>query len=108
MTEEVASKDAAEKTKALLAGLWGRNLPTIERRLAILERAAGANPLAEELRADAHGVAHKLAGSLGMFGFPNGTAIARELELTLETTVPDAAVLAGLTKQLREILFPAP
>ena len=73
--------------------------------MAILERAA-AGPLPEELRSEAADVAHKLAGSLGMFGYQRGTEISRDLELVLEAPSPDTALLALLTAQLRAILFP--
>lgn len=101
-----ASSELAEKTRELLSDLWQRNLPTVEARLAVLERASLADPLPEELRIDAMSVAHKLAGSLGMFGFPEGTRIARQLELALDVPAPDSAQLAMLTQQLREELFP--
>jgi len=109
MPEGVVTReaDAEEKTRTLVASLWIKSRPTIEARVELLERASVADPLGDELRAEAHSVAHKLAGSLGMFGFPEGTRVARELELRLEISGADPAVLADLTKQLREILFPA-
>jgi HPt (histidine-containing phosphotransfer) domain-containing protein len=107
MIQDTVSLDASEKTKTLLADLWRRNRPTIEERLAILDRAATANPLSEELHAAALDVAHKLSGSLGMFGFEQGTILARELEEMLRTPGPDAARLAELVRQLREMLLPA-
>lgn len=107
MSQTVPSRQAAEKTQALLADLWRRKRPVVEERLAVLERAATAQPLTEALRSEAHDVAHKLAGSLGMFGFEQGTRLARELELLLEEPTPDTVKLAELTMQLRELLFPA-
>lgn len=96
---------AAQKTASMLGDLWTRKRPVVEERLTILECAA-TGPLTEPLRVQARDVAHKLAGSLGMFGFPQGTEIARELELILESPSPDPASIGRLTTQLRQILFP--
>jgi HPt (histidine-containing phosphotransfer) domain-containing protein len=102
--------EAEDKTAALLAALWVRNRPTVEERLAVLDRAASgaaAGALSEELRAEAAGNAHKLAGSLGMYGFDEGTRVARELEVLLSGAAPDAVRLIGLIAELRAAIFPA-
>ena len=78
--------DAADKTAALLAKLWVKIQPLVEERLAALDQAAAAaaaGTLADELRKEAAGDAHKLAGSLGMYGYDEGTRVARELEVLL-------------------------
>jgi len=102
-----ALPDASAKTRALLADLWRRNRPVIEARLATLDQAASAESLSAELRAEALDVAHKLAGSLGMFGFERGTAIARELEQLLDTPAPEPARIAVLASELRAMLLPS-
>lgn len=102
--------EAADKTATLLAALWVRNRPMVEERLVTLDRAAAAaaaGALAEELRADAAGNAHKLAGSLGMYGFDEGTRVAREIEVLLSGAAPDAARLSSLIAELRGAIFPA-
>jgi HPt (histidine-containing phosphotransfer) domain-containing protein len=96
-----------EKTAALLAALWTRNQPVVEARLATLQRASLTNPLPDELRLEAHGIAHMLAGSLGMYGFPEGTLVARELEQMLESGAVAPDKIAALTHRLREVLFPS-
>ena len=109
MTQYVATAESKQRTAALLTDLWQRSLPTIEQRMAALERAstaAAAGSLNDDFRADASNVAHKLAGSLGMFGFERGTEIARDLELILDSPSPDANRLASLIAQLRSILLP--
>ncbi len=113
MTQQTVSPEAKEKTAALLAGMWKRNQPLIERRLALLERAreqALAGSLTEESRVEAAEVAHKFAGSLGMFGLARGTEIARELEAGLDPVHEGAALnverIAALVEQLRSVLFP--
>jgi HPt (histidine-containing phosphotransfer) domain-containing protein len=99
---------AEEKTAALLAALWLRNRPLIEERLAILERAADAaanGTLIVEQREAAADIAHKLAGSLGMYGYDQGTQIARQIELLLDYHTPDAARLIPLIAELRSTIF---
>jgi len=101
-----AALAAQEKTRALLADLWRRNRPVIEARLATLDRASAASdPMPEDLRLAALDVAHKLSGSLGMFGFEQGTVIARDLEQLLDDPRPDARRIAILAGQLREMLL---
>ena len=79
-------------------------------RLTQIENIAIAlaeNRATEELHARAKSAAHKLAGSLGCFGFPEGSKIAKEIELLLGHSLPDlqdTRRLNSLTKSLREDL----
>jgi HPt (histidine-containing phosphotransfer) domain-containing protein len=102
--------DADDKTASLLAALWLRNLPLVEGRLALLDRAAAAiaaGRLTEELREEASHTAHKLAGSLGMYGYDEGTRIAREIVVLLGgDATRDAARLGSLVAELRRAVFP--
>src|ERR1700753_1813279 len=95
-----------ESTRKMLAGLWQRNLPVVRERVDEMQRAAIAaatGNLTPEVRAAAGSTAHKLAGSLGMFGFQHGTEIARTLEQMLETPGEvDASKLEDLARELRE------
>jgi len=95
-----------ERAKKLLASLWERNLPVLHDRLAQLDAAADAaaiGRLIPEMREDAASTAHKLAGSLGMFGYPRGTEFARKIEVVLnEPGTVDALSLRELTSSLRE------
>ena len=99
-----------DKTASLLAALWLRNLPLVEERLALLDRATAAiadGRLTEELREEASHTAHKLAGSLGMYGYDEGTRIAREIEVLLAAeATPDAARLGDMVGELRRAVFP--
>ncbi len=102
--------DAEEKTAALLAKLWVKIRPLVEERLATLDQAAAAakaGSLADDLRKEAMGSAHKLAGSLGMYGYDEGTRVARELEIMLGKAKPEPAKLSGLIAELRAAVFPA-
>jgi HPt (histidine-containing phosphotransfer) domain-containing protein len=96
-------------TQELIASLWQRNQPKILERLALLDAAAaasGSGVLNPALQREAAGIAHKLAGSLGMYGFHEGTRMARELEQHLSGPAVHAATLAALTAELRQSLFP--
>jgi HPt (histidine-containing phosphotransfer) domain-containing protein len=100
---------AAEKIESLLSALWLRNRPIVEERLASIDQAiaAAANgTLTTEVREAAADDAHKLAGSLGMYGYNRGTHIAREIELLLDYRTPDHPRLATLSTELRRTLFP--
>jgi HPt (histidine-containing phosphotransfer) domain-containing protein len=104
------SPQAAEATRQLLHTLWERNRPLFLERIAELDRAADAvatGKLTEESCRAAISTAHKLAGSLGMFGYPEGTELARKIEHVLEATTcncpgeADALALRELTTSLR-------
>jgi HPt (histidine-containing phosphotransfer) domain-containing protein len=101
----VASTQNQSPIHTSIVALWQRNQPQILDRLAVLDRAAAA--LSPAHRAEAIATAHKLAGTLGMFGFHEGTRIARELELHLESPSPDLDVIKALSDSLRHSLFPA-
>jgi HPt (histidine-containing phosphotransfer) domain-containing protein len=72
---------------AALQAIWERNLPQTRERVALLQRAAAQLSHTRTLDADLHSealsLAHKLAGSLGMFGFAAGTEHARAIEAEL-------------------------
>jgi HPt (histidine-containing phosphotransfer) domain-containing protein len=95
-----------ESAKKKLAALWERNLPVLRDRLAQLDaasEAAATGKFTPEMREDAAGTAHKLAGSLGMFGYQRGTEFARKIELLLnEPGSADALGLRELADSLRE------
>ena len=92
----------------MLAVLWERGLPRLRDRLAVLDQAAAAasaGTLPREIREQAAATAHKLAGSLGMFGYPEGTGFAREIEVLLETTGDvEPLALQALIAALRQSL----
>ncbi|ASC70240.1 two-component system response regulator/CreB family protein [Halomicronema hongdechloris C2206] len=77
---------------------------TMQRQAQHLRQDATQTPLQSAL----HQEAHKLAGSLGCFGFPEGTQIARTLEQSLaaESPLADATLTQLLDRldQLRAIL----
>lgn len=76
-----------QKTKAALAEVWQRYEGAYNERLAILERANQAwqtGKLRGQLLQQAQLAAHKLAGSLGVFGFSQGSHLALEMEQLLK------------------------
>ncbi len=102
-------EQAQSTTKQLIATLWLRNQPQVLERLALLEHAAAASAsgtLTPDLQQQAVDIAHKFAGSLGMFGFHEGTLKAREMEQHLKAPAADPHRLATLAAELRESLFP--
>ena len=79
---------------AAVESVWERSREQTAGRVRTLDEAIGAmldHSLNEDLRARAERDAHKLAGSLGMFGFPRGSEIARELEQALAAPAPAQA-----------------
>ena len=89
-------------TQKLLDYLWNRNQPQVMERLMLLELAAHSPRLHDQ----ALFTAHQLAGSLGMYGFPRGTDLARALELEFETSAPNPQRISTLAQDLRLTLFP--
>jgi len=103
------ANSAEATTSKLIAELWVRNRPLILERLALLDQAAAAmeaGTLTSEQRKEAESTAHKLAGPVGMFGFHQGTALARDLEAEYIAETQDAQRLLTLTASLRSTLFP--
>ena len=71
------------------ARVWAQFRDLIFERMATVEAAvAGVRraTLTPEVRQKAVLEAHRLAGSLGMFGLPEGTRLAREIEHLLDET----------------------
>ena len=104
------NKKTETKVDTLIAELWERHLPTLIERLDLLDRTAAeasSGSLAEAMCAEALSIAHKLAGNLGMFGYPKGSEVASEIEQTLRTPTPKPyAHLTKLTRQLRQAVEP--
>jgi HPt (histidine-containing phosphotransfer) domain-containing protein len=97
--------DAGEGPLAAIQARFGR---AAEARVRVLERAARAlmeGRLDTELRDRGAGEAHKLAGSLGMFGVSEGSRLAAEIEAALSSGLPlsgqDGDDLRQLVRELR-------
>jgi HPt (histidine-containing phosphotransfer) domain-containing protein len=86
-----APEEVTGKLHDLLATLWSRSRETIGERLDVLRtthRALRANPADKNARRAGADAAHKLAGILGTFGLPDGTNLARQVEVMLESAAP--------------------
>lgn len=86
--------------RELISALWERSAPLISDRLNGLDKACEAavlGRLSPIMRRGAADTAHKLAGSLGMFGYPRGTELARDIEHLLEN---DGAIDPGILREL--------
>ncbi|MDX2096772.1 MAG: response regulator [Leptolyngbyaceae cyanobacterium bins.59] len=72
-----------EEARAAAIAIWEQFKPTILERLKALDQAVVAlqsGVLPSQLHQAAIEAAHKLAGSLAMFGFPEGSRLGREIE----------------------------
>lgn len=94
-----------------LEKVWNKTKPVTFDRLVSLEQATQAlskNDLTEELRQRAEYEAHKLAGSMGTFGFSQGSLLARQLELIfgLEETsrLSKRSYIEKIVRELREVI----
>lgn len=78
------------ETLAGVAKIWEQVKEDTNGRVDVLEQAMALllkNKLSDEVRRQAESAAHKLAGSLGMFGADEGTRLAQEIETLLEQGV---------------------
>lgn len=102
--------EAAAETAALIAELWQRHLPALRERLDILDRIAGsfaAGSTSDQDREEGISISHKLAGSLGMYGYQHGTEIASQIEQFLRSNPPaQTDQVLELSLALRESIFP--
>ena len=106
-----SSTQPADQIDNVLAQLWKKNLPTIRERLDLLDKfgaAATSGKLDEPTRIEALNIAHKLAGSLGMYGYQQGTEVASKMERILKSPTPDTLLtLSTLANDLRKSLAAA-
>ena len=89
----------------IVARLWEQFRPLVAQRLQLLQSYADGDGSVD--REDARQAAHNLAGALGSYGRPEGSEIARRIDLGLTTGAPEAltaAELAALVARLRRIV----
>lgn len=105
----------ASPDQSAAARVWAQFHEVIFERLAAVETAANARrraTLTPEVRQKAVLEAHRLAGSLGMFGLMEGTQVAREIEHLLgeqAVLAPEAPHrLMDLSATLRRLLEKGP
>ena len=103
----LTAKRSGQDATVALAALWRRHRATNIERVVLLERAAVAvllDQLDEALRAEAETAAHKLAGSLGTFGFPAGSSAALQAETLLRGPCRDGRLLAEIAAGIRHVI----
>lgn len=94
--------------------VWQEVVEKLEQRISVIEQASGKllqSKLSEKVRSQAKLEAHKLVGSLGMFGSDTGSRLAQETESLLEkgnTLQPSAKqhlgqVVTALRQELQQL-----
>ena len=81
----------AKEMEELLQSLWTKNYGLLQERLKLIRDAydrLAAGSLDNQTRCDAESAAHKLAGILGTFGLPQGSALASKIETSLAAQAP--------------------
>ncbi|MBW4501056.1 MAG: response regulator [Scytonema hyalinum WJT4-NPBG1] len=84
-------EEIKQHTQTITASVWERTKDKHSERVTVIEQATTAllqDALEDELLSKAHAEAHKLAGSLGLFGFGYGSDLARQIEELLEAEKP--------------------
>jgi len=90
----------ADEARAATIALWKQFKTPMLERMASLDQAVIAiqtGTLSDDLRQAAITNAHKLAGSLGMFGFPEGSHLGHAIESWFRTA-PESAGLEELDR----------
>lgn len=107
-TPQSSAHTAEVRIADRLAALWQRQRPVLAERIVVLERAAEAAAdasLTPELRAEAAMLAHKLAGTLGLYGHAAAGKAASKMELLLDVEEPlNGPELQSCAAELRRVL----
>ncbi len=96
-----------------IAGVWQRFEGRVKEQVSIIEEAVNQQALDQEMRSGSSATlslaaqeAHTLAGSLGTFGIPEGSKLARKIEHLLKAdqtlTKSETSDLQFLVAQLRQ------
>jgi DNA-binding response OmpR family regulator/HPt (histidine-containing phosphotransfer) domain-containing protein len=108
--DKVDKRQAQAKVLAVVQQMWGNFKESLESHMALFEQAIAqlsTGTLDSELRSSAEAVAHRLIGSLGSFGLPQGSEVARQIEqlLRLESLGHnEARQLEDLVGQLKQVV----
>ncbi len=96
-----------DETTQMIATLWLKSRSTMAERVAQLREACSTLQASEILPADQRSevssCAHKLAGVLGTFGFPQGTDAARKIENLMEAGQFPANAVEQLNHWIAEL-----
>ncbi|HEY9642011.1 MAG TPA: response regulator, partial [Coleofasciculaceae cyanobacterium] len=81
-------QDARDADKLAMSELWERFKGSFSEQLDFLDRVMSAledGKLTDDWRQEAKQTVHNLIGSLGVYGFPTGSALARQIESLLRS-----------------------
>ena len=96
-----------QRLQAGLRKVWVQTRSLRAERMTVLQAAvsaADAGELGQEQRSRAAAAAHKLAGSLGIFGLHAASTCARNVEEQFSAECPDARALAQLFRRIENLL----
>ncbi len=95
-----------QQTMNAIAGVWQRFQGRVKEQVSMIEEAINQEADAPEMRSLAQQEAHTLAGSLGTFGIPEGSKLARKIEHLLKAgktlTESETSDLRSWVAQLRQ------
>ncbi|HEY9832339.1 MAG TPA: response regulator [Stenomitos sp.] len=101
---------AEAKVMAIVAGMWHKFQASLTEPIALFEEVIAAlatGTLDRELQHQATAQAHKIIGSLGTFGLPEGSKLSREIEQLLTTAIyrQDASsTTSAMAERLEELV----
>jgi diguanylate cyclase (GGDEF)-like protein len=96
-----------QTVRSKLSNVWQRHQDRISKQITVIEQVTSPPPDATRHQ-QASQQAHTLAGALGIFGFAEGSRLAKEMEQILATGYPlkakDLTQLAELLATLRQVI----
>ncbi|ABA19864.1 multi-component transcriptional regulator, winged helix family [Trichormus variabilis ATCC 29413] len=116
-SQSTSKGKSQQQTLTAIAGIWQKFYGRVDEQVKVLEQAAMTSDRPEivtltqetlnpELRSQAIREAHTLAGSLGTFGLPEGSKLARKIEQLLKSgkklTPTEIQSLQNWVKLLRQ------
>lgn len=97
---KISTQSGSERS-AIINQIWSKFSNLAFQRVSDIEKLmldASATDLNLKVKSQAQNSAHKLAGSLGCFGFPEGSKIAKQIELILVNETINSENLAKIGK----------
>ncbi len=108
--EQADKRQAQANVLGVVQQMWGNFKESLGLQMALFEQAItqiSTGTLDKELRASAQAEAHRLIGSLGSFGLPKGSEVARQIEQLLylkSLGQNEARQLEELVGQLKQVV----
>ncbi len=96
-------QSTTDKLAASMAKIWETSKVQFLNQLQIIEtisKELAQGQITADRQAAAEREAHKLAGTLGMFGLMEGSVVARKLEQLWQLVPPEPVEIANLVRQL--------